>query len=344
MHSDVTESKELCEKVEAEVEDTFIASGSQIVEDSHQRNYGKGEGDQDVSREEGVVGDVNTSKNKMRKNKQKKKKPSESEKIEKTDDDVPVQRNEEKADLVGEASLSSSVLVNNSVSQGVDSSRCTCQSFISRKLIVLDLNGILADVVYGSNVQRAPDSHVAGRSVFERPFLGPFLDFCFERFEVGIWSSRRTGLESLIYNILKTYSKKVYFCFDQGMCTTTRFKTLENSSKPLFLKDLRRVWERVGTCVSCGKVKYDESNTLLIDDSPYKALCNPPHTGIFPLPYKYSDHEDSVLAGELLTYLVKLADVDNVQKFVAENPIGQAAISETHESWEFYSQVIEEYK
>lgn len=65
---------------------------------------------------------------------------------------------------------------------------------------------------------------------------------------------------------------------DQNICITTDFKTLENTTKPLFLKDLRTVWDRFGTCLSCGKVKYDESNTLLVDDSPDKALCNPVST------------------------------------------------------------------
>lgn len=48
--------------------------------------------------------------------------------------------------------------------------------------------------------------------------------------------------------------------------------------------------------------------------------------------------------GELRKYLERLVDAENVQKFVAENPIGQSAIAETHESWEFYSKVIEKYK
>lgn len=61
----------------------------------------------------------------------------------------------------------------------------------------------------------------------------------------------------------------------QDMCITTEFKTLENTAKPLFLKDLRRVWNHLGACSTCGKRKYDESNTLLVDDSPEKALCNP---------------------------------------------------------------------
>lgn len=120
---------------------------------------------------------------------------------------------------------------------------------------------------------------------------------------------------------------------DQRICITTKFKTLGNTTKPLFLKNLRTVWNRFGTCLSCGKRKYDETNTLLVDDSPDKALCNPvssqtlttmhmyslsaishfskhltlvimvqPHTGIFPFPYQYTDREDSAL-GESFIFL-----------------------------------------
>lgn len=48
--------------------------------------------------------------------------------------------------------------------------------------------------------------------------------------------------------------------------------------------------------------------------------------------------------GDLRKYMERLADAENVQKFVEENPFGQTAITETHESWEFYSKVVEAYQ
>lgn len=46
-------------------------------------------------------------------------------------------------------------------------------------------------------------------------------------------------------------------------------KTLEDKYKPMVFKDLRKIWLKWldGT--------FHESNTLLLDDSPYKALLNP---------------------------------------------------------------------
>lgn len=62
---------------------------------------------------------------------------------------------------------------------------------------------------------------------------------------------------------------------DQSHCTTTRFTTIENDRKPLVLKELKRIWENLEPNLPWKKGEYDASNTLLLDDSPYKALRNP---------------------------------------------------------------------
>ena len=60
---------------------------------------------------------------------------------------------------------------------------------------------------------------------------------------------------------------------DQAKCTPTGFKTRDNRQKPLVLKELSRLWSSSGAPWQPGH--FSPSNTLLIDDSPYKALCNP---------------------------------------------------------------------
>lgn len=57
--------------------------------------------------------------------------------------------------------------------------------------------------------------------------------------------------------------------------TQTMFKTLENKHKPLVCKELSKVWDRYDPNLPWERGDYDESNTLLLDDSPYKALLNP---------------------------------------------------------------------
>jgi hypothetical protein len=67
-------------------------------------------------------------------------------------------------------------------------------------------------------------------------------------------------------------------------CTFTGHKTLENMHKPLVLKELRNKedpdlpWE---------EGDYSASNTLLVDDSPYKALRNP----VFLQPLLYTNFQ-----------------------------------------------------
>lgn len=95
-----------------------------------------------------------------------------------------------------------------------------CQ--MRKKLLILDINGVLVDIVSPLPKERKADINIARRaggnwstfyinsvqviliqnlmtifikfwfwiSVFKRPFYLDFMKFCFERFEIGIWSSR----------------------------------------------------------------------------------------------------------------------------------------------------------
>ncbi|XP_051115016.1 uncharacterized protein LOC127240391 isoform X2 [Andrographis paniculata] len=190
-----------------------------------------------------------------------------------------------------------------------------------RKLLVLDVNGLLADVVKPPLKDCRGDRRISGRAICRRPFCDDFLKFCFRNFEVGIWSS-----------------------ISRSHCTQTGFKTLENRHKPLVCKDLRKVWENKDPNSPWKKGAYDESNTLLVDDSPYKALLNPLHTGIFPSPYHHVDKNDNALGpgGEIRVYLEELAKSENVQMFVAQHPFGVKAIDEESPCWEFYAKVLDQ--
>ncbi|KDO61012.1 hypothetical protein CISIN_1g039355mg [Citrus sinensis] len=90
------------------------------------------------------------------------------------------------------------------------------------------------------------------------------MDFCLERFEVGIWSSAR-----------EWYMNNALNCIMVGL-----------RGKLLF------AWHSI---LSVPVGQYSSSNTLLIDTDPYKALLNPPKTAIFPTEYKPSDVNDNAL-------------------------------------------------
>ncbi|GLT75546.1 hypothetical protein SLA2020_472630 [Shorea laevis] len=216
-------------------------------------------------------------------------------------------------------------------------------SNLRKNLLVLDLNGLLADIVFPAPKDYSADTNISGKAVFKRPFCDDFLNFCFERFEVGVWSSRtRKNVDRVIDFLLGDMKQKLLFCWDSSYCTATQFKTLENQHKPLVFKELRKLWDKHDADLPWEKGFYNESNTLLLDDTPYKALLNPPHTAIFPYSYKFHNENDNSLGsgGDLRVYLEGLAAAEDIQTFVEQNPFGQTPITESNDSWSFYVQVI----
>ncbi|GKC19577.1 uncharacterized FCP1 homology domain-containing protein-like protein [Tanacetum coccineum] len=111
---------------------------------------------------------------------------------------------------------------------------------------------------------------------------------------------------------------------------------LENKHKPLFLKELKYVWQ-----TKWCDVEYSSSNTLLVTD-PVKALLNPPITSIFPGNYDPDNKEDDFLGpdGELRAFLNGLAEANDVPTYVKEHPFGEAAITPSHSDWGYYSKII----
>ncbi|GAB2213085.1 hypothetical protein Droror1_Dr00021103, partial [Drosera rotundifolia] len=144
---------------------------------------------------------------------------------------------------------------------------------------------------------------------FKRPACSDFLKFCLERFDVAVWSSRSKT----------TYC--IYHIAAAVICPSAVLIIIMCSVFP---------WE---------KGDYDESNTLLLDDSPYKALLNPPHTAIFPFTYNFKDGEADDLigpGGSLRAYLEELAKAENAQDYIRSHPFGQEAITEQNLYWPFY--------
>uniref|UniRef100_A0A5B7BKL6 Mitochondrial import inner membrane translocase subunit TIM50 n=1 Tax=Davidia involucrata TaxID=16924 RepID=A0A5B7BKL6_DAVIN len=212
-----------------------------------------------------------------------------------------------------------------------------------RKLLILDVNGLLADIVSPPPKECKAEINIASRAIFKRPFCCDFLKFCFERFDVGIWSSRtKKIIDRVVDYLLGDMKHKLLFCWDLSHCTETCFRTLENRHKPLVFKELRKIWENNDPNLLWKKGDFNESNSLLLDDSPYKALLNPMHTAIFPCSYNFRDRSDNSLGpgGDLRVYLEGLAAAENVQKHVEHHPFGQSAINQTSPSWGFYLRVI----
>ncbi|ESR43559.1 hypothetical protein CICLE_v10013817mg [Citrus x clementina] len=218
-----------------------------------------------------------------------------------------------------------------------------------KKLLVLSPSRLLVHRAHRANKatipqNRMPDAINGGHLVFKRPFVEDFMKFCFERFEVGIWSSaKERNVDTVLYCAMGKLKDKLLFVWDQEECTDSGFKSLEKKDKPLFFKDLNKLWQKINTS---NKYHFNESDTLLIDDNPYKALLNPPNTSIFPEAYNPEDVNDKVLKpnGELAKYLEGLAEAEDVQSYVKENAFGQPPVNSSHPDWGFYSKVLNAMK
>ncbi|KAK1362170.1 FCP1 homology domain-containing protein [Heracleum sosnowskyi] len=210
-----------------------------------------------------------------------------------------------------------------------------------KKLLVIALGGLLVHRQHDRekftkippNIR--PDVFHGRFRVYKRPFCDDFLKFCFERFEVGLWSAAREhNIQVLLNTLLGAYRNRLLFVWDQEDCTDTEFMCLDNKYKPIFLKELDKVWEKHG--------QYSSSNTMLIDDEPYRALLNPPNTAIFTKKYIVGDVKDNLLGpkGELQSFLDGLAEAANVPSYVKDNPFGQPAITPSHSDWLYYSKIV----
>ncbi|KAF9618050.1 hypothetical protein IFM89_000001 [Coptis chinensis] len=63
----------------------------------------------------------------------------------------------------------------------------------NRILLILDLNGVLVHVAnkLDCHFRFEADTFISGKAIIRRPIRDDFLKFCFERFYVGVWSSRK---------------------------------------------------------------------------------------------------------------------------------------------------------
>ncbi|GJJ70423.1 hypothetical protein EMPS_02772 [Entomortierella parvispora] len=190
-------------------------------------------------------------------------------------------------------------------------------------LVILDLNGTLFYRTKGSN-----------RSVTPRPYLSPFLDFLFEHCTVMVWSSAQPhsveamlgcGFGDRVPRLARIWTREHF-----------RLPRVDYTRKVLTIKDLEFVWEGIEAeeklfAAKQSKkdskeeskvvIKYDQTNTVLIDDSKDKSQLQP-HNGLALTDF---DH-DLARAGtdnELLkvkSYLERLIYQKNVSAYMRAHP------------------------
>ncbi len=147
-----------------------------------------------------------------------------------------------------------------------------------KPLLILDMNNVL---VFRCNQHfQTKDyphlvkyNHLAsllgGRFLtWQRPYLTEFLDFCFANYTVAVWSSARAeNVDDLVDFVFGKSRTSLLFVWNQSQC---KVMDPPGGWKPQFRKQLSHVWAAFPD--------YNETNTVMIDDSIDKMSENPTWT------------------------------------------------------------------
>lgn len=111
---------------------------------------------------------------------------------------------------------------------------------LERKLLILDLDETLIHATE-QKLNREYDFSVGQYFVYKRPFLQEFLEFCFENFDVAVWT---TATKSYAEEILQTILKKDFFLkflWTRERCT---FTFDEEEREHYFVKKIHKLRRR----------------------------------------------------------------------------------------------------
>lgn len=168
-----------------------------------------------------------------------------------------------------------------------------------------------------------------------RPRVHEFLQKCFHMFDVGIWTyAVHQKMDALIAKILspdEVSQLKFVKIQDKNILP----HICKDKEKPVFLKDLSIIWT---TILESGRdlhnygydsedsrdsptfayAPYSDKNTILIDDTPYRAAANPSNTTLFPSIYE-GGRNDKFLLGILWPLLEQMYNAIDTRLYLHLN-------------------------
>ncbi|RPB05791.1 HAD-like protein [Choiromyces venosus 120613-1] len=181
----------------------------------------------------------------------------------------------------------------------------------AKQLLVLDLNGTL---VYRRKSYTNPVC---------RPELDKFLDYIFTHFSVMVWTSAQPGNAQRMIN--KVFTKKQ----ENKLLTVWARDTLQLTphqyrEKTTVYKRLTRIW--AGEFKLCfpspddSGLGWDQTNTILMDDSSVKAAGQPYNLIRVPEFLEDMEREESTVLSDCMKYLDELRFQDNVSAYIRQSP------------------------
>jgi len=127
-------------------------------------------------------------------------------------------------------------------------------SKVDKKLLILDLDETL---IYATEVRLPcdPDFVVGQYSVYKRPYLESFADYCFANFEVAVWTTSTESYASEIVEHIFGGERKLRFLWSRDRCT---WIFDEDSYERIQIKKLEKV-RRLG---------FRADSIIVVDDTP----------------------------------------------------------------------------
>ncbi|KAI7880565.1 HAD-like protein [Lichtheimia hyalospora FSU 10163] len=187
-----------------------------------------------------------------------------------------------------------------------------------KQLIVLDLNGTL--------VSRT-GKRGGYRGMYVRPYHDEFLEYLFEHFTVMVWSSAQPHSVDNMCRMFGEYRSQLYKVWDRTHLGLTH---ADYHRKSVTIKDLEFIWRDS----SIANDNFDATNTILLDDSPAKAVLQP-YNAIHLATF---DHKSSTFRehGErellsVIRYLDKVRRHSNLCNYMRQHPYKSPDILEEGE-------------
>lgn len=173
---------------------------------------------------------------------------------------------------------------------------------LERKLLILDLDETL---IYATEekLNRECDFSVGQYFVYKRPFLQDFLEFCFENFDVAVWTSATQNYAVEIANRIFPDSNELKFFYSRLRCTIRFDEELQENYFEKMMSKIRRRG-------------YDLTKIIVIDDSPEKWRNS--YGNLVRVKSFFGECDDDELK-HLTVYLERLKNIDNIRKFEKRN-------------------------
>ncbi len=123
-----------------------------------------------------------------------------------------------------------------------------------KRLLVLDIDETLLHSTY-EDLKREPDFFFKERRVYLRPHLQEFMRFCFNNYDVAIWTAAKADYARFVLKKISVDLKIFKFIWTRKHCQKiTKWNGFMNQE--FYLKDLNNI------------IGYDTTEILIIDDTP----------------------------------------------------------------------------